>query len=295
LTTRNTIKYNLKGNLVLERKTPSIHQNLKLNRRTCVACDICEKVCPQQAVKKTSKSILDKGKLIKIGRVELDPKKCNFCGECVILSPLNAIRIEINGTERIPVLEKDVFPNLIKDVKIDISKCDSSCKIECQNKCPTEAIEVSINTSDKHEEQRVTNINIDKQKCIYCKFCEITCPKTAITVLKPVEGITSLKQKLCPEECKICFDICPSKAIIINDEEKPEINQELCVFCGVCQLECPENAIKITRTRFLHSKVNSGAWIEASKILTSSKSSIKELASKSAKKRATVVKNIDRG
>ena len=295
LTTRKTLKYTSKGNLILERKTPSTHQILKLNRRACVACNICEKVCPQQAVKKLSRAITNKGKLIKKGTVEVDPKKCNFCGECSILCPINAIRIETNGIERIPVLEKDAFPILIKDVKININKCNSSCKIECQNNCPTEALQVTMNNSEINQKTKITKIQIDKQKCIYCKSCEIACPKAAIIVTKPVEGITSVKQTRCPKDCKICFDICPSKAIITNEEGKPEINEELCVFCGVCQSTCPENVITITRTRFLHSNVNSGAWNEASKILTSSESVIKELASKSAKKRAVATKNIDRG
>lgn len=258
LTKRKTIKYNSEGNLVLERRTPFIHQSLKLNRITCLACDICQKVCPQKAVKKLSAAIIDSGRLIRKGTVDLDPKKCNFCGECVILCPINAIRIETNGVERIPVLKKDAFPIFIKDIKININKCTSSCAIECQKICPTKAILVTLNNSEIDKNPRVTEIKIDKQKCIYCKRCEIACPEAAISVRKPVEGITSLKQNLCPKDCIVCFSICPSKAIINNEVGKPEINEESCIFCGVCQLSCPENAIIITRTRFLHSNVNSG-------------------------------------
>jgi len=295
LTTRNTLKYISKGNLVLERKTPSTRQILKLNKKICIACNICKKVCPQQAVKKLSKSIINKGKLIKQGTVDLDKKKCNFCGECAILCPMNAIKIEKNGIESIPVLEKDAFPILIKDVKININKCNSLCKTECQNNCPVEALQVTMNNSETNQEPKITKIEVDKQKCIYCKICEITCPEAAITVTKPVEGITSLLQNRCPKDCRICIDICPSKAITMNEEEKPEINEDMCIFCEVCQSTCPENAINITRMRFLHSEVNSGAWNEASKILTSSELSIKELDSKSTRKRAVVTKNIDRG
>lgn len=289
---RSVSRKKTKGKLILERKTPQTRQILELDQGICNACEICERICPQKAATRLVPPSSEKGKLSRKGVIEIDVEKCNFCGECVVLCPLNALRIETNGKARIPVVESNAFPNLIKKAQVDIDKCVSSCNLECQKSCPTESIKIEMGNQDAREGPKIIGVIIDEQKCIYCKSCEFACPGGAITITKPIEGIALLNQELCPKECSICQDICPSNAIKINEKGTFEIDEALCIYCGACKTVCPEHAIRIQRTRILHSNVKSNSWVEALIKLTSLKASVNELTSKSTKKRVDAAKSI---
>ena len=47
--------------------------------------------------------------------------------------------------------------------------------------------------------------------------------------------------------CGICRDICPAKAIVIEDK-KARINRKSCIRCFCCQEFCPKSAMKVKRT-----------------------------------------------
>jgi len=283
-----TIKREANTKLFLQRITLSTHQVLTLNRELCVGCEICEKICPEKAVTKPLSAIVHNGRLVKKGFIDIDANKCTFCGECVVLCPLNAIKIETNGEERIPVVEAEAFPTLTKEIEVDANKCNLTCNLACQESCPTEAIQVVI------EEQKIVDVKINKQKCIFCKRCELACPKKAIHVTKPMQGFIQLNTNLCPKNCEVCVDICPSKAIKLSENGKPTITEEFCIYCGACQEACPEKAITLRRTRILHSEVKSGAWTKTLEKLTSTKYLIKELNAKSARKLREAAKKINR-
>ncbi|GAH15167.1 unnamed protein product, partial [marine sediment metagenome] len=68
-----------------------------------------------------------------------DPSKCIYCGECVILCPYNAFKLEVNDKESIPSIDLEAFPTLIKEIEVDVKKCIPDCKLACQEGCPFEA------------------------------------------------------------------------------------------------------------------------------------------------------------
>ena len=43
--------------------------------------------------------------------------------------------------------------------------------------------------------------------------------------------------------CGICEQNCPANAIIIH-EQKAEINQKSCIHCGICHSVCPQDAVR---------------------------------------------------
>jgi uncharacterized protein (DUF362 family)/Pyruvate/2-oxoacid:ferredoxin oxidoreductase delta subunit len=47
--------------------------------------------------------------------------------------------------------------------------------------------------------------------------------------------------------CGICRDICPAKAIVI-DNKKAKINRKACIRCFCCQEFCPKSAMKVKRS-----------------------------------------------
>lgn len=282
--------------LVLERKTLAKRHVLTLDDDRCVGCGICEAICPKQAPK-LSPPVTRDGRLVQKPCVDFEADKCIFCGECVDLCPTNALRMEINGEPRLPIFEVEAFPTLRKVIAVDANKCwygavTVICDLECQKECPTEAIEVTVEKTGEESAERIVDFKVLEEKCIFCKKCEKACPEDAIYVIKPFRGTLRIDTNLCPKGCQVCVDICPSKALSIDEDKKLVINEEFCIYCGACQQVCPEKAIEVNRTQVLHTDVKSGAWTKALEKLTSHKSLIKEISSKSGKKRHTRIKKL---
>ncbi|RLI36180.1 hypothetical protein DRO66_06100 [Candidatus Bathyarchaeota archaeon] len=290
------MKHQLDKKLVLERKTLVKRHVLTLDANQCVGCGICEAICPKESPKLSSPVTQD-GRLLQKPQVDFEADKCIFCGECVDLCPTNAIRLEINGEPRIPVIEFEAFPILRKVIAIDAKKCwygaiAADCEIKCQEECPTDAIDVTVQNIGKEPARRIVDFKVLEEECIFCKKCESACPEDAISVIKPFRGSLQLDTNLCPEGCQICADICPTEALSIGEDKKLVITEEFCVYCGACQQVCPEKAIKVDRTKVLHTDVKSGAWIKALEKLTSYGFVAKEIGSKSEKKRRERIKNL---
>ncbi len=292
----DVMKHQLDKKLVLERKTLVKRHVLTLDANQCVGCGICEAICPKESPKLSSPVTQD-GRLLQKPQVDFEEDKCIFCGECVDLCPTNAIRLEINGEPRIPVIEFEAFPILRKVIAIDAKKCwygaiVADCEIKCQEDCPTDAIDVTVQNMGKEPAGRIVDFKVLEEECIFCKKCESACPEDAISVIKPFRGSLQLDTNLCPEGCQICADICPTEALSIGEDKKLVITEEFCVYCGACQQVCPEKAIKVDRTEVLHTDVKSGAWIKALEKLTSYGFVAKEIGSKSGKKRRERIKNL---
>jgi 4Fe-4S ferredoxin len=282
----------LNKGLILERKMLLVHEVLRLDYSKCVGCGICASICPEEVLKLVP-AVVNDGKLVNKPLVDFASTDCTFCGECVVLCPTTALKIEVNSEEKIPVVEAEVFPILLKDITVDIGKCDPLCALPCEKECSTEAIKVDVERKGDIIE-KVLDVKVNKEKCIFCGRCELSCPQSAIHVKKPIHGVIRLNSNLCPKSCRICVDVCPSKAIALRQDEKPAVFEEFCIYCGACQISCPERAITLKRTQVLHSEIKSGAWIVALEKLTSSDFLFKKFGAKSAKKLQEAVSKIDR-
>ena len=292
----DVVKRRLDKKVVLERKTLARCHVLTLDEDRCVGCGICEAICPKE-VPKLSPPVTRDGKLVQKPCIDLEADKCVFCGECIDLCPTNAIRMEIDGERKVPVFEFEAFPALRKLVSVDAKKCwygaiTATCDLVCQEECPTEAIEVTIKKVGEDPAGRIVDLRVDEEECIFCKKCESACPEAAISVTKPFRGSLQLDTSSCPEGCQICADICPSVAISVDEDKNLVITKEFCIYCGACQQICPEKAIDVTRTQVLHSDVKSGAWVKALEKLTSYESLLKNVGSKSGKKRLARVRKL---
>jgi len=148
--------------LVLERKMLGILHLLALNRNSCIGCNICVKICPEEAPK-LSKAAMQNRKLLKKGVIDIDAGKCTLCGMCIVLCPANAIEMLRNGKEMIPVIEAEVFPNLLKEITIDVGKCDPSCELACGESCPTKTIDVTIEKAESRKIARILDVNVDRE------------------------------------------------------------------------------------------------------------------------------------
>jgi 4Fe-4S ferredoxin len=119
--------------------------------------------------------------------------------------------------------------------------------------------------------------------CPCCGWCQEACPDHLIRVQKIFYGTAEINSEKCPEGCKDCLDMCPVNAIFLDDSKKAHINNKVCIYCGACKNICPiEGAIEINRTGVRVTPVKSGAWNKALEKLTSTKTFVKELKTKSS-------------
>ena len=275
---------------------------LALDRNLCVGCQICALACPKEAIK-VEKQPKVQGEKAKRAKVDIDLKKCNFCGICDVLCPYGAIKVTVNGEHALSIVEKESFPQLIREVKVDASKCPVDCN-ECEEACPLSIIKVTRLTPDgkivdnlksltkKQRKELKVQVDIDMEHCPCCRICETKCPEGIIQVRKFIQGRIAINQKKCPEGCTDCLDVCPiTGALYFSDEDKKvHVNELFCVYCGACKIVCPvEGALELKRTRVFHTPVRSGAWNKVLERIASPIEVSKELKAKSSQKVLEVV------
>jgi len=80
-------------------------------------------------------------------------------------------------------------------------------------------------------------IKVDADLCLGCRSCSNVCPSQKI-VRTDTGEMRSLHWKRCKEECDLCVEFCPAKALALvpYDESVPEpdVSFEL-VACKICQ------------------------------------------------------------
>ena len=270
---------------------------LSLDKERCVGCQICSLACPKDAIKLIKKTKVE-GQKAKKALVDIDLKKCNFCGICDVACPYGAIRLTFNGEHALNVLNKESFPELIREIVVDTSKCPKDC-IKCEDACPLSLIKINrvgydgkqvedIESLTSSQKKRVQiSLDIEKKYCPTCRVCEFKCEPGVIKVRKMIEGKIFIEQEKCPKGCTDCLDVCPIKGTLyLSDKDnKVYINEIFCDYCGACKVVCPiDDALTIKRTKIHHSPVRSGAWNKALEKLTSPLDAAKELKTRGSQK-----------
>ncbi len=261
---------------------------LALDKDQCVGCQVCSLVCPKGAITVVKQPKVA-GQPAKKAKVDVDLTKCNFCGICDLTCPYGAINVTLNGKRNSNVVEKECFPELVRDIKIDTKNCPKDCHA-CVEACPLEQLKVTKVTYDgkpvenldaltpSQRKHVVVNVDIPKEKCPTCKACEYKCPPGVIKMRKTFEGKIALDQSKCPEGCHDCVDVCPITGTLEFSDGKVQVNEATCTYCGACKVVCPvDEALTVNRTKVLHKEVHSGTWNKALERITSPAGSVKEL------------------
>ena len=270
---------------------------LTLDKARCAGCQICRLACPKDAIKLERQTKV-KGQKTQKAKIDIDLEKCNFCGICDVACPYGAIKLTLNGEHALSVLDKESFPQLIRDIKTDTSQCPKDC-IDCEDACPLSLIKVNRVGYDGKPVEDVTaltpsqrkrvqiNLDIKKEYCPTCRVCEFKCASGVIKVGKLIEGKISIDQAKCPEGCTDCLDVCPIKGALYLSEKdnKVYVNELFCDYCGACKAVCPvDEALTLKRTKIHHAPVRSGAWNKALEKLTSPVDAVKELKARGSQK-----------
>jgi ferredoxin len=309
-----TVKHETKDKLILERRMVTRHYVLELDRDRCVGCQIGPLICPKEAIIHVEGESVD-GRLVKKPSVDIDPDKCVLCGMCEVMCPKNAITLTINGERENPVLTYGAFPELIQSTTFDKKQFDWSKKDFVIENCPTNVI--------SYDEGQDTLV-VDDVHCIRCRQCEIA-SDGAFHVVQPWQGQVELRREKCVEGCFACADICPTRALRINNQGNLVLADYFCIKCGACMQVCPvkpeceeyeftfesqgvtktitrtrvinadEMPIWVERWRIRHQPVQSAAWIEALSKMADDKAGAMEIDTKRALKRRDLLKALAGG
>jgi ferredoxin len=224
----STQKTGAEREIVLERAMVTRHYVMTWDLDRCVGCQIGPLVCPKEAVIHVEGEIVG-GRLAQKPSVDIDPDKCVLCGMCEVMCPKNAITLTINGERENPALVYEAFPELLQSTIFDREQFDWSRKDFVIDNCPTEVI--------SYDEQGDTLV-VDDEHCIRCRQCEIA-SDGAFQVTQPWVGEVRLRREKCVEGCLACADICPTRALHIDEEGELVLADYYCIKCGACMQVCP--------------------------------------------------------
>lgn len=294
--------------MVLERAMVTRHYLMTWDLERCVGCQLGPLVCPKEALTHVD-GVISEGRLVEKQSVDVDAEKCILCGECVEICPVNAISMTINGKEENPVIVYETFPTLLQSTTFDKDAFDFKRKDFVVDNCPTNVI-----SYDKKEK----NMLVDDAHCIRCRQCEVA-SEGAFKVEQPWQGSVRLKRELCVEGCLACADICPTRALQIDEQGELVLADYYCIKCGACVQACPVKAeyeeyevkvesqgvtkvvthkrvsnvnalpIWVERWRVSHTPVQSGAWVQALLQLADDKAGMLEIDRKRALKRRDLI------
>ena len=82
--------------------------DLIFDAKTCIECGFCLLSCPKEAITLFQDMLIyeDNSRFV-------DQEKCVQCGVCVYFCPTGALKLEINGEERIILTETEMLPKLL--------------------------------------------------------------------------------------------------------------------------------------------------------------------------------------
>ncbi len=122
---------------------------------------------------------------------------------------------------------------------IRCTRCSDACEADC----------IDFFASGTGKLQGTPFVMPIKKACTLCLLCGEACPTGAIEPIEKKEdakmGLAVVDKRLCVSHnrtgyCGACFTVCPlrGKAVIQGLHLAPEIDEEHCTGCGLCEEHC---------------------------------------------------------
>jgi len=299
-----TQKHVTENQIVLERAMVTRHYTMSWDLDKCIGCQLGPLCCPKDALQHVEGK-LESGRITQKPSVDINADKCVFCGICEVMCPKHAISIEINGEWENPALKNGAWPALRESNLFNKDAFNWDRKEFVINNCPTNVIS---------EDAGNHTLVVDDANCIRCRQCEIA-SDGAFQVTQPWQGSVTLQREKCLPGCLACADICPTRALSIDEKGQLVLADYYCIKCGACMQVCPvkttveeydvsftsqgvtksvkhqkitnskELPIYVERWRIRHEPVQSGAWVEGLLKMADERAEMIEMDSKRALKR----------
>ena len=150
-------------------------------------------------------------------------------------------------------------------LRLDRNLC-KGCEL-CRLVCPHYAISL-VRQEDADGKAVAPIVDINENKCDFHGICAAVCPFSAISItVNGQEGYPTVvkdafptlsrdievQNEKCKPGCKTCEEVCPLGIIKVSagsDNGTPtvvNVEKELCAGCQICWMECPEDAISVTK------------------------------------------------
>ena len=234
-----------------------------IDKQDCISCGLCAKNCPTGSIDFKNKSVDNETCIkcfnclgichknsLKFGHPQKSSPKFDFQRRDFLIKTaaagvfLIAIKSGINFAQASGKKIKNfILPAGSNNLKEFQNKC-LNCNLCVQN-CPMKIIK-KANTDCS-----TVHIEYEDKFCKYnCHKCSQICPSGAIKRLSLAEkqktqiAFAQIDDEVCVK-CGICVQECPRGIIKKEEEDFPKINPEECIGCGACQAVCPVKAISI--------------------------------------------------
>jgi NAD-dependent dihydropyrimidine dehydrogenase PreA subunit len=100
----------------------------------------------------------------------------------------------------------------------------------------------------------VHQTNVNARPLAICSCCTCCCgTMRQLLAGRPQPSLKSnfysvLVMEICKGTCTDCIKICPAKALSMDKKnQRPVVDLNKCIGCGLCVAACPEKALKLKR------------------------------------------------
>lgn len=212
-------------------------KNKTVDNETCIKCLKCLGKCPKHGIHYGIKPTT---------QVKFSPNRRKLLiggAALVVLAAGIKSGIEI-GKNLASKAKKWILPAGAGKAENFVNHC-LNCNLCVQN-CPMKIIKKA------DADHSTVYIDYEDSFCDYnCHKCSEVCPSGAIAKIsleqkqKTQIALAQIDEDICVK-CGLCVMKCPKKAISKKGANFPQVNSESCIGCGVCKQACPVKAISMT-------------------------------------------------
>jgi ferredoxin len=204
---------------------------IRIDTDKCKMCSLCARSCPCGSIDFKNHTV--------------DNETCVKCFKCLSYCSHGALYYGLPKTEK-PAFNINRRKFITAGLVLATFGAAFKGGIELSKKMATKVKNVIL-PAGSGDVQDFAN------RCLNCNLCVQNCP---MKIIKPANTKTPFVHldygdKYCDFNCHKCSSVCPSGAIkrmTLKEKQNTKIanaviNEDICIKCGICSMECPKNII----------------------------------------------------